>query len=468
MSPLSICTSAHRHPPGKADRISPLQAVTRGTRCGGVRSVRAPRPELCRAGQFDGTRSPLAMSPSDHIDPTIHRVPETGDRGRRTRNRWAAVSAVRQGHAALPARTAITHIVSDACADGPRQPTHDCSEPQRWRLETFDRGVVLRDTYRSGSPSEAPAGGQRFRSRARAGCRGGWSLLKALDLATRIVDARVAWSVPGEGGIVTALLRSIRTNRSRCSDLRTVRARRGCLYFVMGEYLDGVDLRTAGAKGPLDVQRVAATPVSPESPAPSRRPTKPGWSTSESESRRTSCSSRRGGVESDFVRFSTSGLLKVMHRRDLSVTKPDQILGTAGYMPPRTDPWWSHRRSLDAVCPGGHGLRAAGRTSSVHGRRLGRDCCERLSTWIPPRLSRVVTWPADHVSAVLSRGLGEATRRSLSERHGLRTRVPRGGRLGHAPAHSVGNAADQSPLSEARTVGGYFPESARRRPVGRP
>jgi eukaryotic-like serine/threonine-protein kinase len=254
-------------------------------------------------------------------------------------------------------------------------------------------GVVLRDTYRVVRHLNAGGVGSVFVAAHER--LPGVVAVKALQ-GDRIVDAESLVRFRAEAE-VTALLKHPHIVQVLDFDVSPA----GVPYFVM-EYLDGVDLRTISAKGALDRHRVvrlcrqiAGALEAAHDAGVIHRDLKP-----------ENVMLIEAAGESDFVKVLDFGLLKVMHQEGPPVTKPDQILGTPGYMPPeqilggRIDDR-ADQFSLAAMT---YELLAG------HAAFTGADPGALLRAIVevdPPPLSSVVTWPADHVSAVLARGLAK-------------------------------------------------------------
>ncbi len=255
-------------------------------------------------------------------------------------------------------------------------------------------GVVLRDTYRvvrhlstGGVGSVFVAAHERLP---------GVVALKALH-GDRIVDAESLVRFRAEAE-VTALLRHPHIVQVLDFDVSPA----GVPYFVM-EYLDGVDLRAASAAGPLDVQRVAR--LSRQIAGALETAHEAGVVHRDLKPENIMLIDAAG--VSDFVKVLDFGLLKVMHQEGPPVTRPDQILGTPGYMPPEQmlGGMIDHRSDQFALAVMAYEL-LAGRPAFT-----GTDAGALLRAIVdldPPPLSSVVTWQAAHVSAVLSRGMAKA------------------------------------------------------------
>jgi serine/threonine protein kinase len=176
----------------------------------------------------------------------------------------------------------------------------------------------------------------------------------------------------------------------------------GVPYLVM-EFIDGADLRTVGARGPMAVDRVARVVRQIASALQAAHAA--GVVHRDLKPENVMLVEIPG--ESDFVKVVDFGLSKLLHHRGPPVTKPDQILGTPGYMPPEQ----ILGRPLDARADQ---FALASLAFELFAGRPAFLCIDS-ATWLkdimqeePPPLSALVPWPATALSAVLARGMAKA------------------------------------------------------------
>jgi serine/threonine protein kinase len=176
----------------------------------------------------------------------------------------------------------------------------------------------------------------------------------------------------------------------------------GVPFFVM-EFLEGGDLRYAAAKGPMEPERVArlirqiaSALHTAHASGVVHRDLKP-----------ENVMLVEIASEPDYVKVVDFGLSKLMHPSGPPVTKPDQVLGTPGYMPPeqvlgrRIDA----RADQFALASLAYEL-FAGRPAftSADPNALMREILYQE----PPLLESLVPWPAAQLSTVLARGMAKA------------------------------------------------------------
>jgi eukaryotic-like serine/threonine-protein kinase len=176
----------------------------------------------------------------------------------------------------------------------------------------------------------------------------------------------------------------------------------GVPYLVM-EFLEGGDLRTLAAGGPLAIERVARIVRHVASALQAAHAA--GIVHRDLKPENVMLIELAG--EKDFVKVVDFGLSKLVSACGPPVTKPHQVVGTPGYMAPEqvVGRGIDHRADQFALACLAYELLAARAPFVSH---EPAELLDEVLHREPPELAALVRWPATHVSRVLARGLAKA------------------------------------------------------------